>query len=239
LTIAYDGTNYYGFQRQKDKPSVQGTLENAISKITKEVIKTKGASRIDRGGHALGQVVCFETCSSIPCLNLKDGINSILPKDIFVRRVTEVDTSFNPRHALIRKYRYIVQNQKEKCLYLSRYSYFFPYELDISAMEDTSTVFIGTHNFSSFAMCEGRNPTREIKDISIVKNQGIFGESLIFFDISGASFLTNMIRSIVATLLKVGQGILKKENIIDIFNMRKRVSWKAPANGLFLLEVVY
>ncbi|MEW6680141.1 MAG: tRNA pseudouridine(38-40) synthase TruA [bacterium] len=241
LTIAYDGTNYYGWQRQKDKPTVQRMLETAIFKVAKENVKTIGASRIDKGAHALAFVATFKTGSNIPALNLKNALNSFLPYDIIIKNIEEIDLSFNPRHAKERRYRYIVLNDRVKSPVFLRYSYFFPGSLNIEMMKEASNIFVGKMDFSSFVRRDERNPVREIKSISISSQMGIFSENLIFFDISGISFLHNMIRCIVATLIKVGSGLLNLDAVSSIIHgkNRKLAPWTTPSHGLFLIGIDY
>ncbi len=241
LTIAYDGTNYYGWQKQKDKPTVSEMLEDAIFKVCKERVKIMGAGRIDRGAHALGQVATFKTDSKIPILSLKNVLNSFLPSDIIIKDTEIVDLSFNPRHAKKRKYRYIVLNSRCMSPLFLRYSYFFPLSLDIEMMKNVAQVFIGEKDFSSFVRKDERSPIREIKSLSILSKEGAFSENLIFFDIVGVSFLHSMIRCIVATLLRVGQGHLNLKDVSDILVARDRkcAGWMTPAQGLFLMEVNY
>ncbi|MFH0774761.1 MAG: hypothetical protein V2A53_04610 [bacterium] len=126
LTLSYDGTDYYGFQRQKDKPSVQGRLEEALFKITKCEIQIQGASRIDRGAHAEAQVVAFWTGSKMTPDEMQRALNSVLPKDIVVLLAEEVSGDFNPRHAKERVYRYTILNQEVRSVFFRRYSYFIP-----------------------------------------------------------------------------------------------------------------
>lgn len=239
LIIAFDGTNYYGWQRQKDKPTIAGILENAIFKVCNEMVKIMGQGRIDRGAHAISQIATFKTNSKIPAHSLKNALNSFLPYDIIIKDVEDVDLLFNPRHAKERKYRYIVLRKEAKSPLFLRYSYFHPLPLDIERMKEASCIFIGKKDFSEFIKKDERNPIREIKNISIVLIKGVFEESLIFFDITGKSFLHNMVRRIVATLIKVGEGHLKLADVSSIFIKKKSVSLIVPSSGLFLMEVNY
>lgn len=241
LTIAFDGTNYYGWQRQKDKPTIAGVLENAIFKVCNETVKVMGQGRIDKGAHAIAQVATFKTESKIPLKSLKKALNSFLPYDIIIKCAEDVELSFNPRHAKERKYRYIVLNQAVKSPLFLKYSYFFPFSLDLDLMKEASHVFIGKKDFSPFIRKDERDPVREIKALTISLKEGIFGENLIFFDIIGKSFLYNMIRSIIATLIRVGEGHLNKANLPSLLlaKDRKSTGWMVPSCGLFLMEVNY
>jgi tRNA pseudouridine38-40 synthase len=240
LTLSYDGTDYYGFQRQKDKPSVQGRLEEALLKITKEEVQTNGASRIDRGAHAEAQVVTFSTDSKMTPEEIRMALNSVLPKDIVVLEATEVSLDFNPRHAKERVYRYTILNQEKKSVFLRRYSYFYPYSLNIRKMQEASRFIIGRHDFSPFsAQGAWRNPYREIKEIKIKRRLGEHKERLILFDITGDSFLPKMIRTIMGGILEVGR--LKKDVLYlkEILSKRAEKPFIVPALGLSLSEVRY
>lgn len=240
LTIAFDGTHYYGWQRQKDKPTIAGILEEAIFKVCNERVKIIGQGRIDRGAHAISQIATFKTESAILPPSLKKALNAYLPYDIIIKEVEEVELSFNPRHAKERKYRYIVLNQPFKSPLFLRYSYFHPSALNLERMRRVACVFIGKKDFSAFAKKDNkRSPIREIKSISIRKIKGIFEENLICFDIIGTSFLYNMIRRIVATLIKVGEGHLTKDDVSSMFVERKWKGPLVPSCGLFLMEVNY
>lgn len=239
LTLSYDGTDYYGFQRQKDKPSVQGRLEEALLKITKEEIQIKGASRIDRGAHAEAQVVAFSTDSKMTPEEIKRALNSVLPKDIVVLEAREVSLDFNPRHAKERVYRYTILNQEKRSVFLRRYSYFYPFSLNIRKMQEASRFIIGRHDFSPFSGKGWQNPYREIKEIKIKRRLGEHKERFIFFDITGDSFLPQMIRTIIGGILEVGR--LKKDVLYlkEILSKRAEKSSIVPALGLSLCEVRY
>lgn len=239
LKIAFDGTNYYGWQKQKDKPTIAGTLENVISKVCNENIKIIGQGRIDKGAHAISQIATFKTNSKIPAYSLKNALNSFLPYDIIIKDAEDIDLLFNPRYAKERKYRYVVLNQTSNSLLFLRYSYFHPLPLSIERMKEASCIFIGKKDFSEFIKKDERNPVREIKSISINLRKGAFGENLIFFDITGKSFLYNMIRRIVAILIKVGEANLKLADVSSIFIEKKSVGLIVPSSGLFLMEVNY
>ncbi|MEK9150017.1 MAG: tRNA pseudouridine(38-40) synthase TruA [Candidatus Desantisbacteria bacterium] len=239
IDLAYDGTDYYGFQRQKDKPSVQGRLEEALFKITKCEIKIKGASRIDRGAHAEAQVVAFSTTSKMTPDEIKRALNSVLPGDIVVLGSSEASLDFNPRHAKERVYRYTILNQKMRSVFFRRYSYFYPYPLNIRKMQESARLIIGKDDFSPFSGKGYRNPYREVKEIKIKRMLGRAKERLILFDITGDSFLPQMIRTIIGGLLEVGR--CKKDILYlkDILEKKAERPVIVPALGLSLSEVRY
>jgi tRNA pseudouridine38-40 synthase len=239
LKIAYCGTAYSGWQRQKDGRGVQNVVEEAISRVTQEEIRVKAASRIDAGAHSLCQIVCFETEREFSCEVIKDAVNSVLPKDIVVLKAEDVVSSFNPRHAKERRYRYTVLNQAERSCFLSRYTYFYPYPLNLKRMQRASEALVGKHDFTPFASPSSRRPYREVKEIKIRRKKGLFGERLIIFDITGDSFLPHMIRRIVGTLIDVGRRKIQPEEIKRILEEKKGAGPAVPACGLVLLEVIY
>ncbi|MBU1261507.1 tRNA pseudouridine(38-40) synthase TruA [bacterium] len=239
LTLSYDGTDYYGFQRQKDRPSVQGRIEEALFKITKSEIKIKGASRIDRGAHADGQVVAFFTGSVMMPDEIKRGLNSVLPKDIVVLLAEEVSADFNPRHAKERVYRYVIINQQTRSVFLRRYGYFYPHPLNVRKMQEATGFIIGRHDFSPFSGKDYKNPYREIKEIKIKRGLGRAKERLILFEVTGDSFLPHMIRTIIGALIEVGREKKPILYLKDILEKRAERPSIVPALGLSLSEVRY
>jgi len=239
IAIAYDGTDYYGFQRQKDKPSVQGRIEEALFKKLGCEIKINGASRIDRGAHAEGQVIAFSESSKMTPDEIKRALNSVLPKDIVVLEATEVSLDFNPRHAKERVYRYTILNQETRSCFLRKYSYFYPFSLNVRKMREATEFIIGRHDFSPFSGKGWRNPYREIKEIKIKRRFGEHKERLIIFDITGDSFLPQMIRTIIGGILEVGKGKKDISYLKNILSKKAEKPFIVPALGLSLSEVSY
>ena len=243
LTIEYEGTKYHGWQRQKNLLSIQGILEEKISQITQEKISLNGSGRTDAGVHALGQVASFKTNSSIPLLELPFILNRILPLDIRIKKVERVDNNFHARFSAVSKnYHYYVLNSNQNNNYLSiflrNYVFCIYKDINLEEMKKASIFLQGEHDFTSFA-CSGsriRNLKRTIKNISIIKKGNIF-----CFRLEADAFLYKMVRSIVGTLLEVGQGkinYLEIKKILEAKN-RKMAGKTVPAKGLFLMKVNY
>ncbi|MEJ8552939.1 tRNA pseudouridine(38-40) synthase TruA [Tepidibacter sp. Z1-5] len=238
ITIEYKGTNYYGFQRQSDRLSVQGCLEDAIYKITSEKVNLTYSGRTDAGVHALGQVANFYTNIRIPIEKIPGAINSKLPDDIRVIDAKEVSLEFHARyHAKRKRYKYIVLNSKYKRPIYNDISYFVKYDLDIDKMIQESRHLIGTHDFKGF-MSTGSSVKTTIRTIYEVelKKEG----DLIILEIEGNGFLYNMVRIIVGTLIDIGRGRIKSslKDIIES-NDRKKAGNTADSKGLFLQKVYY
>jgi len=243
LTIEYEGTKYYGWQRQKSLLSIQGILEEKISQITQEKITLNGSGRTDAGVHALGQVANFKTNSSIPLMELTFVLNRMLPLDIRIKKAERVDNNFHARYSAVSKiYHYYVLNSNQNNNYISiflrNYVYCIYENIDLGEMKKASNYLQGEHDFTSFA-CSGsriRNWKRRIKNISIIKKGNIF-----CFHLEADAFLYKMVRTIVGTLLEVGKGkidYLEMKKILEAKN-RKIAGRTVPAKGLFLMKVKY
>lgn len=237
LTIAYDGTNYAGWQVQKLK-TVQETIEKALEKILQEKVKLIASGRTDSGVHALGQVANFKTDSKLFPDNIQKALNSCLPKDIVVKKVEDVALEFHARYSATSKsYRYTILNRKVRSPLDRHYAAFIPYPLDIRSMQDAAVHLVGRHDFRSFQAKAGEgNSTRTIKSLG-VKKRGRF----IYIDIEADGFLYNMVRNIVGTLIEVGRGKLKANGTMKILKARKRsrAGPTAPPEGLCLVRVRY
>jgi tRNA pseudouridine38-40 synthase len=243
LIIEYEGTKYYGWQRQKNLLSIQGILEEKISQITQEKIILNGSGRTDAGVHALGQVANFKTNSSIPLVELPFILNRMLPLDIRIKKAERVDNNFHARYSAVSKiYHYYALNSDQNDNYLSiflrNYVYCVYKNINLEEMKKASKFLQGEHDFASFA-CSGsriRKRERNIKDISISKKGNIF-----CFHLEADAFLYKMVRAIVGTLLEVGQGkidYLEMKKILEAKN-RKMAGKTVPAKGLFLMKVNY
>jgi len=243
LTIEYEGTKYYGWQKQKNLLSIQGILERKISQITQEKIILNASGRTDAGVHALGQVANFKTNSSIPRTDLSLILNRLLPLDIRIKKVEIVDDNFHARHSAVGKiYHYYVlnsdQNNNYMSIFLRNYLYCVYKKINLENMQRSINFLQGKHNFKSFA-CSGsviRNWERTIKDITITRKGNIF-----CFHLEADAFLYKMVRTIVGTLLEVGEGKIKYFDVKKILEARNRkIAGKVvPAKGLFLMKVKY
>lgn len=172
LLIEYDGTNYHGWQRQANLPTIQQTLEDVLTHITKQSAKVTGAGRTDSGVHAIGQAASFKTTLQIKETSWVEAINSLIPHDIRIKRAEYVPQEFNARYsARGKKYQYIILNSEQMSPFLRNYSWHIKRPLDISAMKEASGYLIGTHDFSSFraSECSAKSPVRTLEKIEVVK----------------------------------------------------------------------
>lgn len=239
LKLMYKGTNYSGWQRQENAVTIQEVLENAIYKVTSEKVKTVASGRTDKGVHALGQVINFHTDTKIKEENIKFAINYNLPLDIRVIESREVEEDFNARFSAKEKtYVYLIDNSEVKNPFYIENAMNINYKLDIEKMISEAKSLIGIKDFSSFYKVEKnnpKNPIRNIKKLTIEKE-----ENLIKIEITAESFLYNMVRIIVGTLIDIGSS-RNKMSIEEILSKkdRKYAGFTAEAKGLYLKEVIY
>ncbi|MFB7303901.1 tRNA pseudouridine(38-40) synthase TruA [Heyndrickxia sporothermodurans] len=238
--VAYDGSNFSGYQVQPNGRTVQGELEAALKKIHKgEEVKVVGSGRTDAGVHATGQVIHFNTPLHIPLNRWPIVLNSMLPNDISIKQTELVDANFHARFSVVKKeYRYKVYTSPYRDPFKHVYAYHYPYPLNLDEMEKASKHFIGTHDFTSFcsAKTEVADKVRTIEDIRFVKSNEELEVQFI-----GNGFLYNMVRILMGTLLEVGIGKRKSEEIPSILEQRNRINAgkTAPAEGLYLWKVYY
>ena len=246
LTIEYDGTNYCGWQVQNNKAkskkqnkTIQQTLEKTLAKILQEKIKLIASGRTDAGVHALGQVANFKTKSKLACNNIQKALNSNLPQHIRIKDVTDASPDFHARFSAYRKtYRYIIVNDFYLSPHLHRYAYLVRCPLDVRKMRQAAQYLLGKHNFRSFQAVDKRerHPVRKISRLDIRKNK-----HLVCLDIEANGFLYRMARNMIGTLIEVGRGRLKAQDIKAILKAKNRscAGPCAPAKGLTLVEVRY
>lgn len=239
LIIAYDGTNYCGWQIQEHENTVQGALTNACNKLFSNGAIICGSSRTDAGVHALGQVVTIEVDTKLDEYKIMRALNAHLPRDIVIQNVQEVSSDFHPRYnALNKTYVYRIYNARVPLPQYNRFSTFYSYNLDLEQMKAACKCFIGTHDFFSFSSAGSsvKTTVRTIYRCEIILNNG-----LIEIWVTGNGFLYNMVRIIVGTLLEIGIGKKNPEDIPAIFEARDRLKSgiKAPAKGLTLVEIKY
>jgi tRNA pseudouridine38-40 synthase len=238
LVIEYDGTNYVGWQQQKNGISVHGKLSKAIEKVVNEEVKLLGAGRTDAGTHAIGQVANFKTNSNIPSFNLVQAINSYLPKDIVVKSAKKVPEKFHSRYSAKSKiYCYTILNSNIRCAIQRNYSHYYSSYLDIEKMQKASKALIGKHDFSVFkSKSDILSSVRTVKRLDIKKK----GKH-VSFTIEADGFLYKMVRSIVGTLLEVGRGKMTITEFKKIVKSKARAKAgnTVPAKGLCLLKVKY
>lgn len=239
-TIAYDGTNFLGFQVQPNGRTVQGDIEKALYKLHKGVeIRIHPSGRTDAGVHACGQVIHFDSPLSIPIDRWQVALNTLLPDDIVVVAVENVNTDFHARYNVVKKeYRYFLLNQKERDVFRKNHSYYYPYPVDLDRMIEGTKYLLGTHDFTSFCSTKSdkENKIRTIEEIEIWKDN-----NELVFRFVGDGFLYNMVRIIVGTLLKVGQGKLEPKDVKVILEKKDRqaAGKTAAPQGLHLWRVWY
>lgn len=238
--IAYDGTNFSGYQVQPNKRTVQSEFESVLRKMHKgQEVKIVASGRTDAKVHAIGQVIHFDSVFTIRPDRWKHALNTMLPDDVQVILVEIVNSDFHARFDVTAKeYRYKLLTSKEGNVFKRNYSYHYHYPLDLEAMRDAATYLIGTHDFSSF--CASRtgvkDKVRTIKQINIEKQS----DELVF-SFLGNGFLYNMVRILVGTLLDVGRGAMPPSEIENILAKKDRTQAgkTAPGHGLYLWKVFY
>lgn len=244
LVVAYDGTNYCGWQVQPNGISIQKTLQNAIEDLVGGKICLTGASRTDAGVHALGQVAVFDTAKAIPQERFAMAINQRLPKDIVVQSSCEVPQDFHPRYTSLQKtYVYRILNSRMPLPCERLYSWFVPKPLNIQAMQKAAACFVGKHDFLSFRSqrTDVEDTVRTIysMDVSAVQRESAGG--ILEIRVTGDGFLYNMVRIMTGMLVKIGHGQKSEEDILKAFeNPQPRAAAPtAPAHGLTLMEIRY
>ena len=239
LTIAYDGTNYCGWQIQPNGITVEEVLNKALKKLTGEDILVIGASRTDSGVHALGNVAVFDTETTIPADRIAMALNQRLPEDIVITKSEEVPLDFHPRYCNCSKtYEYHIINTRIPDPTRRLTNYFVSYELNPDNMRKAASYLMGEHDFVSFCnvRTDVENTVRTITALDILQD----GDE-ITIRITGNGFLYNMVRIIVGTLIRVGRGFYEPEKVKEILEAkdRKAAGVTAPAHGLMLVEIRY
>ena len=239
LTVAYDGTNYCGWQVQPNGITIEEVLNKALRNLTGEDILIIGASRTDSGVHAMGNVAVFDTETTIPPEKIAVALNQRLPEDIVIVKSEEVAEDFHPRYCDCSKiYEYHIINTRIPVPTKRHTNYFVSYVLDIEKMRKAASYLVGEHDFVSFCnvRTDVENTVRTITALDILKN----GDE-ITIRITGNGFLYNMVRIIVGTLIRVGRGFYEPEKVKEILEAkdRKAAGVTAPAHGLMLMEIKY
>ncbi len=239
LGIQYDGQSYCGWQRQKHSPSVQATLEKALSQVADQNIRLFCAGRTDTGVHATAQVVHFDFAGQRPDSAWLQGANNLLPKDIVVDWCQPVDHEFHARFSAVsRSYRYLIYNSPTANAILAKKVSWHRRPLDVKRMQEAAKALVGKQDFSSFraAGCQANTPIRTMESVSIHQNQ-----SWIAIDLKANAFLHHMVRNIVGCLFRVGEGKEDVEFVRHILSLKDRT--KAPdtarPDGLYLVGVEY
>ena len=240
IVLEYDGSAYRGWQRQKNGLSIQQVLEEAIKEITGRKVSVIGSGRTDAGVHALNQVASFRCATKLPVNSIYRGVNSVLPKDIVLKEMEEADFDFHAQRDVKSKvYVYKICNQKLRPVLGRNYSWFVRFDLDLNKMRQAAEKLIGTHDFSCFCATgtDVEDRVRTINNVEI-KNET---EGNIEIIVEARGFLKYMVRNIIGTLVEVGRGKRKPEEMKKIIASRDRktAGATAPAHGLFLKEVKY
>jgi tRNA pseudouridine38-40 synthase len=258
ITLSYDGAQFHGWQIQPGLSTVQGTLAGCVQRITGEDVLPQGSGRTDAGVHALAQVASFRLESPIPERNLLVALNDVLPPSIRVTRVEAVGDDFHARHsAKAKTYRYRIYRQNICPPFLADYVLHDPYPMNEEAVLRATEHIVGQHDFTSFAasdpdrsarIAEGQNEGPGAASVLAPSNVRTIHSALwmrssdeLVFDVRGNGFLHHMVRNLVGTLLQVGRGSLKIDNISKILDARNRSAAgpTAPASGLYLVGVEY
>ena len=240
ITVEYDGTNFVGWQRQENGISIQSSIEEAIFKLSNQIVTIFGAGRTDSGVHAKGQVAHFNIDKNISVDNIRDGLNQYLKKSpIAVLKSEIVDESFNSRFsAKLRIYQYKIINRRSPLTLEKNLAWGVFTKLNIYNMKKAAQYFVGKHDFQSFrsASCQSSSSIKTIDDCNIEEEN-----ENIFINVVARSFLHSQVRIIVGTLVSVGKGKTKVEEIKNIIESkdRSRAGITAPAQGLYLMKVIY
>jgi len=260
LTVAYDGTDFSGWQVQPGRSTVQGALASAIRRLTGENVLPQGSGRTDAGVHALAQVASFETNSSIPEENWIRALNDILPASIRVLQVSEAEPEYHARKsARAKTYRYRILRTAICPPFLARYVWHYPYPLDEAVMVEAAGVVVGEHDFSSFAAVDperverlaaeenGAETNLQMGNVRATNVRTIFSsewkreDDELIYTVRGSGFLHNMVRNLVGTFLLIGKGTVSFDGLRIILEARERTAAgpTAPAGGLYLINVEY
>jgi tRNA pseudouridine38-40 synthase len=245
IQLAYDGTDFHGWQVQPGLATIQGTLESVAGEIEGRQVHVAGSGRTDAGVHALAQVAAFSIENPIPPPNLRKAMNRLLPASIRVLAVEEAAPDFHPRfQARAKTYEYRIARAEVCSPWEWRYVYHHPYPLDLAAMLDCAPMLEGEHDFSAFAASDSRD---RLDDDGGTKVRTIFGSRLetapdrLIYRVRGSGFLKHMVRNIVGSLLEAGRGHLDSRGLRALLDpgCQHRAGPTAPAKGLFLISVEY
>lgn len=253
LTLEYDGARFFGFQRQKDRPTIQSKLEKALSRLFNRPLKISAAAgRTDSGVHARAQVVNFKIDSPLPLEKVQRGLNALLPREIAVKKIEAAAPDFHARYsAKWKTYEYLVFNSEIRSPLLKGQAFQFPYPLNLGTMRKAARKLVGHHDFKAF-QAAGSNVKSSIRFVrrftvsrvpssqpSPLWGEGRVRGKLIRFVIEADGFLYHMVRSIVGVLLEVGRGRLSVGDFSRLLKARRRFVHTVPPQGLTLASVNY
>jgi len=239
ITLEYDGTAYAGWQRQPNQPTIQEAVEAALRRITQTDISATAAGRTDAGVHALGQVVSFKTDKPLSSDDWLRALNATLPEDISARSVEQVADGFHARFSAVRKrYAYRILHRPFRSALERTRAWHLYGTLNLDAMREASGHLVGRHDFSSFQghPTDVENPVCDLRRLDIINDRDV-----VRIEIEADRFLKQMVRAIVGTLVEVGQGKRRPEDMKRILEAKDRraAGYTAPAQGLYLIAVAY
>jgi len=239
LTISYDGSNYHGWQIQKNAVTVQQVFQNAVKKLFLKDLDIKGCSRTDSGVHANKYCLSLKADTNISCENIVRALNTYLPKDIAVLSCTDVPLDFHARYNVVKKeYVYVVCNSKIRNPFLDKYALWYRYNLDADYLNQQAQAFVGTYDYSGFCSANSgaEDTVRTVYSFEVIRKG-----DMVYFKVSANGFLYNMVRIMVGTLLFVSEGKIKKDELLNVIlsKNRKRAGKTAPPQGLYLNDVIY
>jgi len=243
LTLAYDGTQFVGWQRQPAQRTIQGELEEALERITGQRPKCIASGRTDAGVHALGQAVSFESATRLTPAVLTKALNAELPEDMFVFEVARAPDGFHAlRDAVRKRYRYVIEDGRLRDLFDRSYLWHIYQQLDVEAMQAAAVPLVGTHDFTSYETSGSPRLTtvRTIYDLTVERSHADLTHRIVV-EVQADGFLYNMVRNIVGTLVEVGKGKQPAGWPAEVLGLRDRTKagMTAPAQGLFLVGVEY
>ncbi len=243
LLLAYDGTNFTGWQRQPKRRTVQGVLEKVLGEILQEKVLCKSSGRTDSGVHALAQVVAFQSATRHSPEAITKALNAELPEDLFVFEVSEVPAEFHPiRDAVRKRYRYVIQDGRVRDIFDRQYVWQVFRRLDVELMQQAAKHLVGTHDFMSFESHGSSRLTtvRTIYDLLVERREGERTDR-IYIEVEADGFLYNMVRNIAGTLMQIGKGNHPPGWPLEILAAKDRrvCGMTAPPQGLFLMWVEY
>jgi len=237
IVLAYDGTDFFGWQRQPGRRTVQGVLEEALAKISGAPLAVIGAGRTDAGVHALAQAAGFKADLRLSTEELRQALNALIPDDVRVISAAKAGPGFHPRRSALSKiYRYRIYHARDVSPFVMRYVLYWPYPLDLKRMRAAARLFIREGDFTSFSSNRELHPVRRV-----LRSELTTRGPEILYTVEANGFLRYMVRAMVGTLLEIGRGRVSPERVEELFQGKKRTlaSPTAPAKGLCLVKVKY
>ena len=242
IVLAYDGTNYHGWQVQPGVVTVQSVVQAVLSEIEGSPVQVPASGRTDAGVHALAQVAAFNFANPIPPVNLRKAMNRLLPRDIRVLEVTEAAADFHPRyHAKAKTYEYRIWRGELASPFERLYLYHYPYPLNVDAIRSAAPILEGDHDFTVFAASDERDRLGRSKVRTIFSSRAELSGERLIYRVRGSGFLKHMVRNIAGVLLEIGKGNLSEDDLRSRLEpgCAIRPGPSTPARGLFLISVDY